>query len=260
MHAQTRQFLTIAWTVPVRCLRSSDCQADCSTLWGRKHGSFWVQNGQCVCVRWSVLHGQRIVVGHGWNRVDWSADSFEICWTSAVDADSRAQHHNETPERNAFSTRVLFLRDVWSRKLNPLMGALKPQSKRPLHSNEGHGRAAAPPMPLLAVPNVTAHPSTASVPTSYYSVWHYNYLCTASSDYPCFLPVYRSADKMIFFWGGAHSPPKHPTRRRLRRLKYATGCVHFACGISRSSGEHHENPNTTCAITVEWLDTWSLDL
>jgi len=30
----------------------------------------------------------------------------------------------------------------------------------------------APPSPLLAVPNVTAHPSTASVPTSYYSIWH----------------------------------------------------------------------------------------
>ena len=28
------------------------------------------------------------------------------------------------------------------------------------------------PRPLLAVPNVTAHPSTASVPTSYYSMWH----------------------------------------------------------------------------------------
>ena len=25
---------------------------------------------------------------------------------------------------------------------------------------------------LLAVPNVTAHPSTVSVPTSYYSMWH----------------------------------------------------------------------------------------
>jgi len=29
---------------------------------------------------------------------------------------------------------------------------------------EEPGRAAAPPSPLLAVPNVTAHPSTASVP------------------------------------------------------------------------------------------------
>ena len=33
---------------------------------------------------------------------------------------------------------------------------------------EGPGRARAPPSTLLAVPNVTAHPSTASVPTSYY--------------------------------------------------------------------------------------------
>jgi len=72
---------------------------------------------------------------------------------------------------------------------------LKPQSNGPLYSNtvigtlaidgwavtfwyseEGRGRAAAPPSPLLAVPNVTAHPSTASVPTSYYSMWHYNCL------------------------------------------------------------------------------------
>jgi len=30
----------------------------------------------------------------------------------------------------------------------------------------GPGRAASPPSPLLAVPNVTAHPSTASVPVT----------------------------------------------------------------------------------------------
>ena len=45
------------------------------------------------------------------------------------------------------------------------------------YSEEGSGRGAAPPSPLLAVPIVTAHPSTASLPTSYYSKWHYNYLC-----------------------------------------------------------------------------------
>ena len=41
----------------------------------------------------------------------------------------------------------------------PLMGGL-------LHlvQGGGPGRAAAPPSPLLGVPNVTAHPSTASVP------------------------------------------------------------------------------------------------
>ena len=38
------------------------------------------------------------------------------------------------------------------------------------------GGAVAPPRPLLAVPDVTDHPSTASVPTLYYSMWHYNSL------------------------------------------------------------------------------------
>jgi len=71
--------------------------------------------------------------------------------------------------------------------LNPLMDTLKLHTNGPLHSHtvtgtlaidggcymwyseEGHGQAVAPPSSLLAVPNVTAHPSTASVPTSYYS-------------------------------------------------------------------------------------------
>jgi len=38
------------------------------------------------------------------------------------------------------------------------------------------GLRTAPPSPIVAVPNITACPSTASVPTSYYSVWHYNCL------------------------------------------------------------------------------------
>jgi len=79
--------------------------------------------------------------------------------------------------------------------INPLTGTLKLQTNGPLYSNtvfgsvrwrvgcyiwyseEGRGRAAVPPSPLLAVPNVTAHPSTASVPTPYYSIWRYNYQC-----------------------------------------------------------------------------------
>ena len=57
------------------------------------------------------------------------------------------------------------------------MGTLKPQSNNTVigtlavdgwavtlwYNEEGLGRAAAPTSPLLAVPNVTAHPSTASV-------------------------------------------------------------------------------------------------
>jgi len=38
------------------------------------------------------------------------------------------------------------------------------------YSDEGLGRAAAPSRPLLAVPNVTVYPSTASIPTLYYSM------------------------------------------------------------------------------------------
>jgi len=76
--------------------------------------------------------------------------------------------------------------------LNPLMPILKPQSNEPLYCNtvigtlavdgwdviiwyseEGPGWAVIPPSPLLAVPNVTAHASTATVPTSCYLMWHY---------------------------------------------------------------------------------------
>jgi len=41
------------------------------------------------------------------------------------------------------------------------------------YSEEGPGRTAATPSPLPTVPNVTAHPSMASVPISCYSMWHY---------------------------------------------------------------------------------------
>ena len=54
------------------------------------------------------------------------------------------------------------------------MGTLIPQSNGPLYNNTVIGTARRslgvlrpPPRLLLAVPNVTAHPSTASVPTSY---------------------------------------------------------------------------------------------
>ena len=85
------------------------------------------------------------------------------------------------------------------------MGTLKPQSNGPLYSNtvigtpythrwwadcyiwyseEGPGLAGDPPSPLIALPHVTAHPSTSSVPTSYCSMWH------------CFCTV-----KVKLFWG-----------------------------------------------------------
>ena len=64
-----------------------------------------------------------------------------------------------------------------------LMGTLKPHSNGPLYSNTVIGTfvngwavtfGTAPPSPFLAVPTATAHPSTASVPTSLYLMWLYN--------------------------------------------------------------------------------------
>jgi len=49
------------------------------------------------------------------------------------------------------------------------------------HLVQRGGDRPSPPRPLLAVPNVTVHPSTASIATSNYSMWHYNWLCTLNS-------------------------------------------------------------------------------
>jgi len=43
-------------------------------------------------------------------------------------------------------------------------------------ARKGLGGAVARPGPFSLYRNVTAHPSTASVPTSYYAMWHYNCL------------------------------------------------------------------------------------
>ena len=55
-----------------------------------------------------------------------------------------------------------------------------PQSNGPLQSSTVVGTLAvdgwAVPPSIVTVPNVTVHPSTASVPTSYYSMWHHNCL------------------------------------------------------------------------------------
>jgi len=82
-------------------------------------------------------------------------------------------------------------------EIDPLIATLKPQSNGlsysktvigtlavdgwavtfgTARSEEGNGRGRSPPMLLLPVPNVTAHPSTASVQTSFYSMWKYNCL------------------------------------------------------------------------------------
>jgi len=104
---------------------------------------------------------------------------------------------SQTSEQQLFSRRQINNRHLISVLFNPLMGRFKAQSNGPLYSNtvigtlavDGWavafgtakrclGGAGAQPSPLLAVSTVTTHPSTASVPTSYCSMWHYNCLRT----------------------------------------------------------------------------------
>ena len=72
-----------------------------------------------------------------------------------------------------------------NKKLNLLMGTFKPQSNGPLYSYTVIGILAVDgwavtfgtaTMRLGGAANVTAHPSTASVPTSYYLMYNYNCL------------------------------------------------------------------------------------
>ena len=112
----------------------------------------------------------------------------------AMDQGQR-QHHDKyiSLEHITTAENTLYTTDssAMSTTVYPFMGTLKPQSNGPLYSTvigtlavdvwygeDGPRRAAAPLSPLLAVPNVTVHPSTASVPTSYHLMWNYNCLCT----------------------------------------------------------------------------------
>jgi len=96
------------------------------------------------------------------------------------------------------STTLEFYFRFRSRPVRPLTDSLEPHSNGPLYmkhygdwytgrwrvgcyiwySEEGTGRGPSPPRPLLAVPNVRAYPSTASVPTTYCLMWQHNCLYT----------------------------------------------------------------------------------
>jgi len=84
--------------------------------------------------------------------------------------------------------------------VNPLIAILKRRATDH-HSNAVIGTLTvdgwagcwySPPRSLLAVPHVTAHPSTASVPTSCYSMWHYNCILVSKGLTEC------DAKKLLF--------------------------------------------------------------
>jgi len=79
------------------------------------------------------------------------------------------------------------------------------------YSEEGTGRAAAPPSPLLAVPKVTAHASTASVPITVllYELYDGPLLCGFNVaikrvNYKLATDYNRRAGSLLLFFGGRH--------------------------------------------------------
>ena len=68
---------------------------------------------------------------------------------------------------------------------NTVIGTLQAVDGGLLHLVQRGGAwvGCGPAQPLLAVPNVTAHPSTTSIPTSYYLMWRYCYLCNLHSKW-----------------------------------------------------------------------------
>jgi len=98
-----------------------------------------------------------------------------------------------------------------------------------LVQREGDWRGHRPPRPLFAVPNVTAHPSTASVPTSYYSMWYYRQACTKRSHAGI---VFTQWSKNGFFRPAVatHCPDK-------REIWHGEPTFVTPCQISRLSGQ-----------------------
>ena len=130
----------------------------------------------------SPVTARSVVAGSDGRRSESVCSSFhDIVLTPPVEIDV-----------NSSFTITVYKRRQFNKQFNPFKGTLKPHSNGPLYSitvvgtlavdgwavtQRGGAWAGCPPSPLLAVPNVTAHQSTASVLTLYYSMWHCNCFC-----------------------------------------------------------------------------------
>jgi len=88
------------------------------------------------------------------------------------------------------------------------------------------GRGRNPPRPLLAVQNVTSYPSTASVPTSYYSMWHYNCLWSLNAQRRYYeLPNCHGVGHywLAFLAGQSPTHPKPSVRGMPRNVPLGDG-------------------------------------
>jgi len=134
-----------------------------------------------------------------------------------------------TGNYNAISNNMKFVH--W-----PLMGGLFVW-----YSDEGTGRGPSPPRPLIAVPNVTAHPSTANVPIT---VLMYNDPLPCGFNVPIkglskclhgLAPSYRADDCVLASAaaGRRHLRSADTTKLLVRRLSSASDTSQFrphGCG------------------------------
>jgi len=129
---------------------------------------------------------------HRRRRRRWCIQQIFRLWSAPATSRVHHQSPSSTPQRFILtprSTPCSFLVHcrccLWKRPicLNPLdlIGTLKPQSNGSLYRNTVIGTLAVDGWAVTfgtARRSLGGHPSTAvSVQTSYYSVWHYNYLC-----------------------------------------------------------------------------------
>ena len=98
---------------------------------------------------------------------------------------------------------------------------------------------------LLTVPNVTAHPSTASVPTSYFSMWHYN------SRGPLKVKQIKIWRKTIFNMADGIITPCN-VARSWHRFHQVTAPYNVTCGSGIVT------VNSTSGSTLQ-SDTWLWD-
>jgi len=137
------------------------------------------------------------------------------------------------------------------------MSTLKPQSNGPLYSNtfgtvrRGLGRL----RPLLAVPNVTAHPSMASVPTAYYLMWHYNCLWAVKGS-----TVYRQKFHLCCWKNWPHTfaasvMPPLPLSRSC--CKFASTAANAVCK-SRPAAPPRGEANSDAELSSS-LQRWTFN-
>ena len=99
----------------------------------------------------------------GWNVLMWLVETYSVKIVSLI----RVGNIQELPQFPRYGSMI----SLNVKKMCCIFS--KDSSVRVLPMKKAAAMLSVKASPLLAVPNITAHSSTASIPTSYYSTWHY---------------------------------------------------------------------------------------